>query len=89
MKKNMIDWSKVDRDFSNPTKREQWLIKVLEGYKEMSVPKCTRCDELATTQTVRGKDSEDNFNLPQNYGWYCDKCYQEGLEMEKEAMYGN
>ncbi len=54
----------------------------------MKKPKCTSCGKTATRQTVRGKENEESKGLPQNNGYYCDKCWKEGEDLEKEAMYG-
>lgn len=51
--------------------------------------KCTNCGKPATTQTVKGKEAEESGHLPQNHGYYCSKCFDEGVEMENEAMHGN
>ena len=51
--------------------------------------KCTRCGKKATKQTVKGKQSEERKGLPQNHGYFCDKCFEKGLKLEEEAMYGN
>lgn len=45
------------------------------------------CGEPATQQTVRGEEAESGNHLPQNHGYYCDACYADGLQIEKEAMY--
>lgn len=49
--------------------------------------KCS-CGALATKQTVRGAEAEEAKHHPNNFGYYCDKCYEEGLQIEKEAMGG-
>ena len=49
--------------------------------------KCIRCGKKATRQTANGKYQEEIGALPQNYGWFCDKCYEEGQAIENEAMY--
>ena len=54
----------------------------------MKQRKCTRCGKKATKQTVRGKESEKAGGLPHNDGYFCDKCWKEGEEIEREAMYG-
>lgn len=41
--------------------------------KKEKITKCDICQKPATTRTKRG-------------GNYCDKCFHEGLEREKEAM---
>lgn len=50
---------------------------------------CTKCGSRATRQTAKGAENQKSGGLPQNNGWYCNKCYQEGLAIEHEAMYGN
>jgi len=50
--------------------------------------KCTWCGKKATTQTARGEDNEKRGGLPQNDGWFCDKCWKKGYKMEEEAMFG-
>lgn len=50
--------------------------------------KCTWCGKKATRQTVKGKDNEEAGGLPVNDGWFCDKCWDKGLKIEEEAMYG-
>ena len=54
----------------------------------MKKPKCTWCGKVAKRQTAKGKDNEKSGGLPVNNGWFCDKCWQKGDELEKEAMYG-
>ncbi len=54
----------------------------------MSNKKCTWCGKKATRQTEKGKYNEEIGALPQNHGWFCDKCWKEGEEIENEAMYG-
>jgi hypothetical protein len=49
-------------------------------------PKCNWCGKPATTQTANGKYQESIGGLPINHGWYCENCFAEGLEIEKEAM---
>ena len=50
--------------------------------------KCTCCNKKATKQTENGKDNEKNGCLPINDGWYCNKCWEEGVKIEEDAMYG-
>ena len=49
--------------------------------------KCTNCGGQATKQTVKGKQNEKAGGLPINDGWYCDLCWEVGMELEREAMY--
>lgn len=51
--------------------------------------KCTDCGKKATRQTVRGNENESAGGLPQNDGYYCQKCWDIGDKLEKEAIYGN
>jgi len=51
--------------------------------------KCTWCGKVATKQTTKGKSNEEIGGLPQNDGWYCDKCWKKGTKIEEEAMYGD
>lgn len=51
--------------------------------------KCTWCGLTAIRQTTRGEHNQKTGGLPQNDGWFCQKCWDEGNEIEKEAMYGN
>ena len=85
--KTVKDWSKVNTNFDNPSPREQWLLRIIKEYKEYSFRKC-ECGKIATTQTVQGEDAEKELHLPRNYSWYCDKCYEKGLKLENEAIYG-
>lgn len=68
------------------------IEKHLDWWKEdivgCFIPKCS-CGKPATTQTEKGKDAQKNNHRPVNWGYYCDKCYEEGLKMEEEAMFGN
>jgi len=49
---------------------------------------CTQCNNIATSQTAKGKSNQESGGLPQNDGWYCEDCYRKGLDIENEAMYG-
>lgn len=82
------DWSKVNRDFSKATPREQWLLKIIKEYKDCTIRRCFGCGKTATTQTTKGKHAEKDLHLPRNYGWYCRKCWVRGVKIENEAMYG-
>lgn len=33
------------------------------------------------------KYSQENNSLPRNWGYYCQKCYDEGMELERELDY--
>lgn len=61
-----------------------WKRDVVHGF----IPKC-RCGEIATTQTTKGKHAQRDNHRPINWGYYCDKCFAEGLKIEQEAMYGS
>lgn len=56
--------------------------------KQAEKRECGRCDNEATKQTVRGKQNQERGGLPQNDGWFCDECWEKGLKLEHEAMYG-
>ena len=56
---------------------------------EKGVRKCTQCGKKASRQTVKGKSNQDSGGNPVNDGWYCGNCWDEGVKMENEAMYGN
>ena len=49
---------------------------------------CTWCSKIATRQTIKGQENEKSGGLSINDGWFCDKCWKKGEEMEREAMYG-
>lgn len=65
---------------------ELWEDDIERGF----IPKCSYCatKRKVVGQTVKGKDAQKNNNLPRNWGYYCQKCYDEGSELEREAMYG-
>lgn len=55
------------------------------------MPKCSYCrikSRKVVGQTVKGKYAQDDNHLPRNWGFYCQRCYDEGSELEREAMYG-
>jgi len=66
----------------------KWKKFFKEDIENLFIPKCTICEKKATRQTERGKYEEENNGRPCNWGYYCDKCWKEGEEIEKEAMYG-
>ena len=68
--------------------KEHWLKFFREDIKNCFMPKCGWCGKIATTQTVRGKNAQENNNRPLNWGYYCKSCYAKGLKEEEEAMYG-
>lgn len=55
----------------------------------MKEAKCTWCGKKATKQTENRKYQEKIGALPQNHGWFCDDCWNKGMNAEEEAMYGN
>ena len=63
-----------------------WKGDILSGF----IPKCSFCGtkRKVVGQVVKGKDAQDNNELPRNWGYYCQKCYDEGYKEECEAMYG-
>lgn len=70
-------------------------IETLDRWKDditnCFTPKCSFCHtkRKVVGQITKGKEAMDNNNLPRNWGYYCQKCYDEGMELEREAMYGN
>ncbi len=66
----------------------QWLEWFAEDIKTCFIPKCGWCGKIATKQTAKGKYEQENLSRPVNWGYYCKKCFAEGLKMEEEAMYG-
>ena len=59
--------------------------------KALFIPKCSYCNRKTPKvvgQTEKGKYAEANNHLPRNWGFYCQRCYDEGMEIEREAMYG-
>jgi len=68
--------------------KEHWLKFFREDIKNCFMPKCGWCGKIATTQTVKGKNAQENNNRPLNWGYYCKSCYAKGLKEEEEAMYG-
>ena len=49
--------------------------------------KCTWCGKLATRQTVKGQENEKGGGLQVNNGYFCQKCWDKGTQIEIEAMY--
>jgi len=78
----------TDPDPLGATHSEQTIEHPEVLTKDTKKPICCRCDKPATTQTESGKSQESLGALPINHGWYCDKCFKEGLKAEMEAMYG-
>lgn len=68
--------------------KENWLNFFKEDIQNGFIPKC-KCGKKATRQTEKGKYAQKNNHRPCNWGYYCDKCWDKGLELEKEAMYEN
>ena len=48
--------------------------------------KCTWCGGKATRQTVNGEYNERLGGFPINDGWFCDKCWDEGDQIEKDEI---
>lgn len=63
-----------------------WKADIVSGF----IPKCSYCGtkRKVVGQTARGKDAQENNHRPCNWGYYCQKCYDIGSELEREAMYG-
>ena len=67
----------------------RWLGFYRDDILNCFIPKCSRCNKVATVQTTKGEHAQKNLSRPVNWGYYCKKCAAEGLEIEREAMYGN
>lgn len=66
---------------------ELWKGDILACF----TPKCSYCGRKTAKvvgQTTKGKHAQEANHLPRNWGYYCQKCYDEGMELEREAMYG-
>jgi hypothetical protein len=50
--------------------------------------KCGACNKIGTVQTAKGEYAEAHGDLPQNWSYWCQKHWDEGVELENEAMYG-
>ena len=74
-----------ERTFTQEEELDKWLRFYREDILNGFIPKCS-CGKRATVQTERGKDAQKNLHRPCNWGWYCKKCFEEGLELEREAM---
>jgi hypothetical protein len=63
-----------------------WKGDILTGF----IPKCSFCGtkRKVVGQLTKGVDAMNDNHLPRNWNYYCQKCYDEGMEMEREAMYG-
>jgi hypothetical protein len=68
---------------------DEGILRVFVTPKHQKNLVCCSCEKPATIQTAGGKYQESIGALPQNFGWYCKKCYVKGLKEEEEAMYGN
>ena len=79
--------SKKNTNVSTIQINEDGILRVFVTPKHLKNPKCG-CGKPATNQTAKGEYNESLGALPQNHGWYCDKCMEEGIKMEEEAMYG-
>ena len=81
----------VSRDNTNISTiqiNEDGILRVFVTPKHLKNPICTRCDKPATIQTANGKYQERIGALPQNFGWFCKKCFEQGLKEENNAIYG-
>lgn len=68
--------------------KEKWLRFFSEDIKNCFIPKCNWCGKIATKQTVKGEEAQKNNERPVNWGYYCKSCFDKGLKMEEEEMYG-
>lgn len=67
--------------------QDRWKSDILSGFK----PICSYCgikSRKVVGQTTKGEHAQKDNHLPRNWGYYCQRCYDEGMEMEREAMYG-
>ena len=72
----------------NKPREEEMLKFFAKDIASCFIPKCGWCGRIATKQTAKGKYAQENLHRPVNWGYYCKKCFAEGLKMEEEAMYG-
>jgi hypothetical protein len=66
---------------------DRWKSDIEHGF----IPKCSFCgikSRKVVGQVAKGKSAQEGNHLPRNWGYYCQKCYDEGMELEREAMYG-
>lgn len=64
-----------------------WKSDIATGF----TPKCSFCGRKTAKvvgQLPRGKSAQENNHRPVNWMYYCQRCYDEGTEREREAMYG-
>jgi hypothetical protein len=61
-----------------------WADDIAHGFK----PLCRNCRRWGTMQTAKGKYAQENLHRPVNWGYYCRKHWNEGVELENEAIYG-
>ena len=64
-----------------------WKGDIMAGF----TPKCSYCgikSRKVVGQVAKGITAQDQNHLPRNWGYYCQRCYDEGMELEREAMYG-
>lgn len=72
----------------------QELDKILDLWKgdilACFIPKCSYCGtkRKVVGQVTKGLHAQQDNHLPRNWGFYCQKCYDEGTKAENEAMYG-
>lgn len=67
--------------------KDRWKSDILSGFK----PICSYCgikSRKVVGQTTKGEHAQQDNHLPRNWGYYCQRCHNEGMEMEREAMYG-
>lgn len=80
------------KDLSNPTnKLEQTLDRWKSDILSCFIPICSYCgfkSRKVVGQTAKGKTAQEDNHLPRNWGYYCQRCYNEGMQRENEAMYG-
>lgn len=77
----------IEKKPSDQIRLDRWKDDI-ENY---FTPRCSFCNtkRKVVGQTTKGKDEMNNNALPRNWGYYCQKCYDEGSKAEREAMYGN
>lgn len=74
---------------------KQELSRLLDMWKDDIVtnftPKCSFCgikSRKVVGQVAKGISAQEDNHLPRNWGYYCQRCYDVGSELEREAMYG-
>lgn len=75
-----------------PDNTEKGLLDLWKGdILANFIPKCSYCgikSRKVVGQLTKGIDAQKYNHLPRNWGYYCQQCYDEGMELEREAMYG-